>query len=195
MPDIPIAGGGPGAYDPDMEARLARLEEDSREVKAVLARLDDRMGRLEPMVERLSRLEPMVERLVSMFEATLPHLATKAEVAELRTEMHQGFNAQRSETNERFNGLQLEMNNRLGGLQIEFSERLGNVRLEIAHTDSNLYNEISNTNSRLRNDIAELRTELRVGLMDKPSKTYLWGIIGVLIAAYATGLAGIALLR
>ena len=158
MPNIPVAGGGPGAYDPDMEARLARLEEDSREVKAVLARLDDRMGRLEPMVERLTRLEPMVERLtrlepmverltrlepmverltrlepmverlVTVFEATLPHLATKAEVAELRTEMHQGFNEQRSETNERFNGLQIEMNNRFG----EFSERLGDVRLEIA---------------------------------------------------------------
>jgi hypothetical protein len=35
----------------------------------------------------------------------------------------------------------------------------------------------------------------RVGLMEKPSKTHLWGIIGVLIAAYATGLAGLAVLR
>jgi hypothetical protein len=58
-----------------------------------------------------------------------------------------------------------------------------------------LYNEISNGDNRLRNDISDLRTELRVGLMEKPSKTYLWSVIGVLIAAYAAGLAGIAALR
>ncbi len=206
MPDIPVAGGGPGAYDPDMEARLTRLEEDSREVKATLTRLDDRMARLEPMVERLARLEPMVERLVTLFETTLPHLAAKAEVADLRTEMHDqysglraemhtGFNEQREATKERFNRLQTEMSERFGGLQIEMNERFGGVRLEIARTESNLYNEISNGDNRLHNDIADLRTELRVGLMEKPSKIYLWSVIGVLVAAYAAGLAGVAVLR
>ena len=189
MPDIPVAGGGgSGACDPDMEAPLARLEEDSRDVKAALRRL-------EPMVERLARLEPMVERLVTLFEATLPHLATKVEVANLRMEMQQGFNAQRAETNERFSSLHVEMNERFNGMQLEMKERFGEARLEIARTESNLYNEISNGDSRLRNDIANLRTGLRVGLMDKPSETYLRGVIGVLIAAYAAGLAGLAVLR
>jgi hypothetical protein len=34
-----------------------------------------------------------------------------------------------------------------------------------------------------------------VGPIEKPSKSYLWGITGVLIAAYAAGLAGLAVPR
>jgi hypothetical protein len=45
---------------------------------------------------------------------------------------------------------------------------------------------------------AEL-SELRADLADKPGKTYLWAVIGVLVAAivasYGAGLAAIALLR
>jgi hypothetical protein len=53
-------------HDPGMEARVERLEQDMREVKAAL-------GRLEPMV-------------VSIF-AQMAHVATKAEFAALRGEM------------------------------------------------------------------------------------------------------------
>ena len=37
MPDGPVERAGPGHYDPNMEARVARLEDDMREVKAMLA--------------------------------------------------------------------------------------------------------------------------------------------------------------
>lgn len=77
-----------------MEARVARLEEDVRDVKAVLA-----------------RIEPMIIRIDATMTATLPTLATKAELAE------------------------------------------------------------------------------------KPSKTYMWGILGVLITAYAAGLAAMAVIH
>ncbi|MBV8614952.1 MAG: hypothetical protein JOY66_14485 [Acetobacteraceae bacterium] len=78
-----------------------RLEEDMRDVKATLV-----------------RLEPMIVRIDATLTATLPHLATKAELADLRSE-----------------------------------------------------------------------------LADKPGKAYLWGMLAVLIAAYAAGLAGLAVLR
>jgi len=58
MPDIPVAGGSGSPYNPDMEARITRLEEDMREVKASVIRTE------------------------AMLTATLPHLATKAELAE-----------------------------------------------------------------------------------------------------------------
>jgi hypothetical protein len=49
-----------------MEARVARLEQDMHEVKALL-----------------SRLEPLIVRIDAVIGATLPTLATKAELAEL----------------------------------------------------------------------------------------------------------------
>jgi hypothetical protein len=37
--------------------------------------------------------------------------------------------------------------------------------------------------------------QLEVKLADKPSKTYMWGILAVLLTAYACGLAGLAVLK
>jgi hypothetical protein len=65
MPDIPVAGQGGGPYDPGMEARISRLEADMRDVKSAVA-----------------RLEATTIRIEAMLAATLPHLATKAELAE-----------------------------------------------------------------------------------------------------------------
>jgi hypothetical protein len=55
-----------------MEERVTRSEEDMRDVKSAL-----------------SRLEPMIIRIDASLAATLPHLATKAEVADLRADMNQ----------------------------------------------------------------------------------------------------------
>ena len=41
---------------------------------------------------------------------------------------------------------------------------------------------------------AEL-AELRAELADKPSKTYMWGVLATLITAYAAGLAALAIVR
>jgi hypothetical protein len=65
MPDIPVAGHGGGPYDPGMEARNSRLKEDTREVKSAVG-----------------RLEATTIEIKAMLAATLPHLATKAELAE-----------------------------------------------------------------------------------------------------------------
>ena len=48
-----------------------------------------------------------------------------------------------------------------------------------------------------RSDLIGLLAEMRASLAEKPSKAYLWGVPGVLVAAmvnsYAAGLAAIAL--
>ena len=77
----------------------------------------------------LGRLEPMLIRIDAQLQATLPHLATKAELADIKVEL------------------------------------------------------------------ADFRSEVRVSLAGLPSKTYLWGILGVLRTAYACGLAALAVLR
>ena len=94
MPDIPVAGQTGGPYDRGMEARITRLEEDMRDVKSAIG-----------------RLEATTIEIKAMLAATLPHLATKAELAE------------------------------------------------------------------------------------KPGKLYMWGILAVLLTAYACGLAGLAVLK
>lgn len=49
--------------------------------------------------------------------------------------------------------------------------------------------------NKLHNDIADLHTEMCIGLMDKPGKTYMWGVLGALIATFALALAGVAALH
>jgi len=101
MPDTPVAPRDGGPYDPLMEARVSRLEEDMREEKGARSR---------------------IEATIIRVEATLPYLATKADIADLKT------------------------------------------------------------------DIARLDA-------DKPGKAYMWGILAVLLTAYACGLAALAVLK
>jgi hypothetical protein len=44
-------------------------------------------------------------------------------------------------------------------------------------------------------DLAQLRSDLSSEIADKPGKLYLWGVLAALLAAYAAGLAAIALIR
>lgn len=81
MPDTPIAQQGGGPYDPAMEARVSRLEEHFGDLKSTVASLD----------ARTAGLELSVARIEAMLAAALPHLATKAAVADLRSEMVAGF--------------------------------------------------------------------------------------------------------
>ena len=101
MPDTPVAGGHGPAYDPHMEARISRLEEEIREEKAARIRLD-----------------AAVLEIKTILTSVLPHLATKADIA-----------------------------------------------------------------------------ELRAALAEKPGKTYMWGVLSVLLTAYACGLAALAILK
>jgi predicted nucleic acid-binding Zn-ribbon protein len=106
-----------------MEARVARLEDDMREVKAILA-----------------QMLPMIIRI----DATMAHLATKAELAQLR---------------------------------------------------SDLSSEIAQVRSDVSSEIAQVRSDLSSAIADKPGKVYLWGVLAVLLAAYAARLAPVAPIR
>jgi hypothetical protein len=134
MPDTPVAPRDDGPYDPLMEARVSRLEEDMRDVKTTLP-----------------RLEAAVIRIETMLAATLPHLATKADLAEVRTEMKADHASLRTE------------------LKADYAE----------------------LKTELKSDIARLE----VAIADKPGRTYLWAVLGVLLTAYACGLAGLAILK
>jgi hypothetical protein len=117
-------------YDPPMEDRAARLEEDMRDVKSVLP-----------------RLEPII-RIDATLTATLPNLATKAELAELRT----------------------EVTKEIEDLRVGLTKEIADVRTE-------LRKEIMDVRTDLGKEIADLRNEMTDRFADVPTKTYLWGIL------------------
>jgi hypothetical protein len=70
MPDTPVEPTGGSPYDPRLELRVSRREDDMREAKSVLA-----------------QIVPMLTRIETTLASALPHLATKAELSELRAEL------------------------------------------------------------------------------------------------------------
>ena len=163
MPDVPLAGPTGGSYDPNMEARIARLEEDMRDVKATT-----------------SRLEMALVRIESILTATLPHLATKAELNELRGDMIAGLApisnlATKAELNE------------LRGEMIAGLAPISNVATKA---------ELNELRSEVVAGLAPIpHLATKAELAEKPSKTYMWGILAVLLTAYACGLAALAILK
>jgi hypothetical protein len=63
LPDTTVEPGGSGPYDRPVDARVSRLEEQMSDLKPILARI----------------------------EAVLPHLATAAQVAELKGDLERKF--------------------------------------------------------------------------------------------------------
>ena len=93
MPDTPIEHTARGPYDPSLGMRVTRLEEDMREVKSTTGRLETIVIDLRQAVTRIeATLTATLPHLAAKAEVaeilkTLPHLATKAEVAELRADL------------------------------------------------------------------------------------------------------------
>ena len=112
MPDTPVEQRRDDPYHPELGARVSRLEDDVQDIKATMR-----------------NLEQVVVRIEATLNATLPHLATKAELADMRSE--------------------------------------------------------------LKVEIAQVRTDLA----EKPGKAYMWGVLTALLAAYACGLAALAVLK
>ena len=71
-----------------LQATTSRLEQTTSRLEATTGRLEETTAKLG---ERMGRVEIGIAEIKAMLAATLPHLATKAEVAELRTEMVAGF--------------------------------------------------------------------------------------------------------
>jgi hypothetical protein len=102
MPDTSVAQPDNDPYGRGMEERVSRVEEGMREFKSAIGELQTTSNRLEAttvrLEERMGRVEIGIAEIKAMLAATLPHLATKAELAELRSEMVAGFADKPSKT-------------------------------------------------------------------------------------------------
>jgi hypothetical protein len=75
-----------------MEDRVGRLEGDVRDVKSLL-----------------SRLEPMIIRIDASLTATLPHLATRAEVTAMRSEVNRDIAGLRIDVHQKLSDMNLKL--------------------------------------------------------------------------------------
>jgi hypothetical protein len=152
MADFPVEYETSPPYPLPMEDRVARLEEDMRDVKSVL-----------------SRLEPMIIRIDVTLASTLPHLATRVEAIAMRSEINKDFADLRGDINKDITGLRGDINKDIRDLRVEVNQRFTEV------------------NQRLG--------DVNMRMSDFPTKTYMWGILGVLTTAYGSGLAAPAIIR
>ena len=95
----PPQGGG-------LDARVARLETDVAEIKATLA-----------------RLAPRIDEMHGFLTVKLPDLATKAQLADLRTETKSEIAALRTETKSEIDALRTETKSEIAELRFELLQR------------------------------------------------------------------------
>ena len=144
--------GGPYRDSGGLEPRVARLEADVAEIKSIL-----------------NRLAPRIDEMYGFLIAKLPELATKAEVAELRTETKTEIAELRSET------------------KTEIAELRSETRTEFAAVRT----EMAALRTELKSDIAELRIEImqrptrRQTVFDIFSVVSLIGVILTIAARFA----------
>jgi hypothetical protein len=138
MPDTPVEATSHGPYDPGIEVRVTRLEDDVREMRGTL-----------------TQLVPVLTRIDATLSSTLPHLATKAELADLRLELTSALSATRSETASEFSAVRSEMASAFSTTRSEAA----NTRSELVEMIAELRSEASDTKAALIGIIAELRSE------------------------------------
>jgi hypothetical protein len=168
-----------------MEDRVARLEGDMSDVKSLL-----------------SRLEPMIIRIDATLTSTLPHLATRAEVAAMRSEIHAGVTSVRSEIHAEATTVRSEIRAEVTSVRSEIHAEVASVRSEIRAEITTVRSEINKDISGLRADVDQKLSgmdqrlsDMTLKLSDMPTRIYMWGVLGVLITAYGAGLAALAVLK
>ncbi len=82
---------------------------------------------------------------------------------------------------------------RLEATTSKLEERMARIEVGIAEIKAMLAATLPHLATKA--EVAELRVEMVAGFADKPSKTYMWGILAVLLTAYACGLAGLAVVK
>jgi hypothetical protein len=116
---------------------------------------------------------PTIFQIDTTLTATLPNLATKAELADMRSDLAKD----------------------ISGLRTEISQEISDLRTGVSKDVSDLRTDGTGVRAEMIKEISGFRAEMIAKFADVPTKTYLWGILGVLITAYGSGLAALAVLR
>ncbi len=145
--------------------------------------MEFRVGRLEQdmgdVKSILGQMLPLIVRIDATLTAALPHLATKAELQSAFGMLDGKIGA---------------LDGKVGTLIGAQDGKIGALDGKIGALDGKigaLDGKIGDLRAEMHSEFGKLRAELA----EKPSKTYLWMVLGVLVMAYAAGLAGLAVLK
>jgi hypothetical protein len=174
MPDTPVEPKNNDPYHPDLQVRVSRLEDDVHDVKATMG-----------------QLVLLVTEMKATLDATLPHLATKAELADMRTEMKADMGQFRQEMTAGMARFRQEVTADMAQLRQDVTAEVSDHRLETAAEFAAVRQATSDLRVVMTSEFAAFRAELA----EKPSKTYMWGVLTALLTAYACGLAALAILK
>ena len=168
-----VAPEGPGPHDPEMDARVSRLEEEMGDVRAILR-----------------RIEPMIVRI----DAQLPYFATREDFAALRGDFSAKFAVLRGEVTTEISSLRGEMTTEFANVRGEIQTLRGEVTTEI----STLRGEVTTEFANVRGEMGTLRGDLMAELATKPSRGAMWtmgiALFGLVVAAMAAGAAYLPLI-
>ena len=188
--DGPVEPEGGEHYDRGIEPRLSRVEHDVRDLKDTLADLKT----------------IVLVRMDAKLDAVLPHLATKADVANLENKLV----AMRADMDLRFGAVDAKFDAMDAKMDTKFDAVSAKLRPWMPRWTRSLrpwtprWTRSSTPWTRRWTQSwpswmpgwrQRYRTCTKADLADKPGKTYMWGILAAPPTAYACGLAALAVLK
>ena len=137
-------------------------------------------------------------------DAVLPHLATKADVANLENKlvaMGADMDLRFGAVDAKFDAMDAKKSStKFGTMDAEFDAADAKFEAMDAKMDAKfdamdakMDAKLGVMDARLEATLPHLAT--KADLADKPGKTYMWGILAALLTAYACGLAALAVLK
>ncbi len=177
--DGPVEPEGGEHYDRGIEPRLSRVEHDVRDLKDTLA-----------------DLKTIVVRMDAKLDAVLPHLATKADVANLENKlvaMGADMDLRFGAVDAKFDAVDAKFEAMDAKMDAKFEAMDAKMDAKFDAMDAKMDAKLGVMDARLEATLPHLAT--KADLADKPSKTYMWGILAALLTAYACGLAALAVLK
>ena len=201
-----VAPEGPGPHDPEMDARVSRLEEEMGDVRAILRRI-------EPMIVRIDAQLPYFATRED-FAALRGDFSTKfavlrgevtTEISTLRGEMTTEFanvrgeiQALRGEVTTEISTLRGEVTTEISTLRGEVSAEISTLRGEVTTEISTLRGEVTTEFANVRGKMGTFRGDLMAELATKPSRGAMWtmgiALFGLVVAAMAAGAAYLPLI-
>jgi uncharacterized protein YicC (UPF0701 family) len=184
--DGPVEPEGGEHYDRGIEPRLSRVEHDVRDLKDTLA-----------------DLKTIVVRMDAKLDAVLPHLATKADVANLENKLvamgadmdlrFGAVDAKFDAVDAKFEAMDAKFEAMDAKMDAKFDAMDAKMDAKFDAMDAKMDAKLGVMDARLEATLPHLAT--KADLADKPSKTYMWGILAALLTACACGLAALAVLK